>query len=244
MTVENILILTGLVVWAGLLLLLVVRFVNHARHFYQRTRFLVGRLRAAQSDGAFAQGRKELYCHYLTLIPFVNDGRAQWLYRHLFYKARYAKPREHFDGLNHLMLPSLMTMFLCSLCLCGMSWAWFTATEEGSVSAIQSATFSVSVEQKVGEVSTTLGESEPGIYSIELVSGEAYTFTITAEGTASKGYCVINLGNTAYITPQLQPGQTYTFSVTGQAGLILTIGSHWGEAQGTALENEATISAN
>lgn len=228
---QNILFIAALALFSGLLLLLTVRAVNVTRYFCRRTFFLVGKLREPGNDESFAYWRKELRCHYLTLIPFVTKRNVGSIYQLFFYKARYAKPRERFDGLNHLMAPSLLTICACTFCLCGMSWAWFSASTSSNISQINSATFSVKVDQQIDSDSFAqgLGMNEDGrSYTIDTEEGKTYTITITPTGTASKGYCVITLYNTAYYTDYIQNGGTFTFKFTGQSGVELSICPLWG----------------
>ncbi len=53
-----------------------------------------------------------------------------------------------------LIAPSVLSIFLCSVCLVGLTWAWFSASDACEVGAIQTSQFTVSVK-----VSDTAGNA-------------------------------------------------------------------------------------
>lgn len=232
---QNILFIAALVLFSGLLLLLTVRAVNVTRYFCRRTFFLVGKLREPGNDESFAYWRKELRCHYLTLIPFVTKRNVGSIYQLFFYKARYAKPRERFDGLNHLMAPSLLTICACTFCLCGMSWAWFSASTSSDISPIQFAKYEVTVTQNDQPLQLT-----NGVYQIEATSNAEYK--ITVKGTAKNVYCVINLNSTVYYTPTIPGGSFFTFKINGMHNGKLTV--VWGVHNGDTITKEINASSS
>ncbi len=236
---QNILFIAALALFFGLLLLLTVRAVNVTRYFCRRTFFLVGNLRESGNDESFAYWRKELRCHYLTLIPFVTKRNVGSIYQLFFYKARYAKPRERFDGLNHLMAPSLLTICACTFCLCGMSWAWFSDSTSSNLSPIKSATYEVTVTENNQQL-----QPADGIYKIHTAPNVEYTIFIEATGTAGKGYCVINLYDTTYYTEDIPNDGTFTFTFTGSKNCELSICPLWGsyKPEGkNVIQNNAVI---
>ena len=51
-------------------------------------------------------------------------------------------------------MPSLLGVAICLVCLCSLTWAWFTATQNSGVQPIQSATATVTASLN----GTVLGE--------------------------------------------------------------------------------------
>lgn len=39
---------------------------------------------------------------------------------------------KHSDNIVHILAPSVLGLCICAVCLCGMSWAWFTASTAAS----------------------------------------------------------------------------------------------------------------
>lgn len=138
------------------------------------------------------------------------------------------------DGLLYSLAPSVISIFMCALCLCGTSWAWFTSTQTSSVANIQTATYSVSVAAtaKKGD-SPVVKPGDNGAWTITLGSDNEYTIKLTASGTAKSGYCKIELGETTYFTPQIAPNNDFTYTVKAYGGGELTITPQWGTCSAT-----------
>lgn len=62
------------------------------------------------------------------------------------------------SGLSHLLAPSVISICLCAICLCGASWAWFAASASTGMASIQAANYTVSV---TAAVVPTKDEPEP-----------------------------------------------------------------------------------
>ncbi len=143
--------------------------------------------------------------------------------RRLFYQPKHAKATGGDASIYRSLAPSLAGMALCTVCLCGTSWAWFTATAFTSVEAIQTSTYVVDVSvndsacKKDADGSTPYEFSKAGTYSVVLAP----------VGTATTGYCVIEFGGDTYYTPQLATG-SMTISVVPAGNQTLTITPQWG----------------
>lgn len=202
--------------------------------FSRTTRRIAERIERAADGDEYKQRRKELYCHYLCLIPFVNERNAEHLYDAFHNKAKHTENTKRCDALGHILAPSLIGICLCTVFFCGASWAWFTATKTSNVSVIRSAVYTVEVTAKIGGASVDATDNG-GIYTIALESGKTYDLTIVANGTADKGYCTVNFGEKEYHTDIIAKNTAFTFKVTaGQSG-NLTITPQWGTC--TASEN-------
>lgn len=69
------------------LMLIGIKLILFFIDFNRSTRYLISEIRRAQSKSEYLYWRRELRCHYLCLIPFVNEGNALKLYR-LFHRRK------------------------------------------------------------------------------------------------------------------------------------------------------------
>lgn len=184
-------------------------------------------MRRAYDYSEYRRWRGELRCHYLCLIPFVNERNVMRLYRRIYHKPKHENTEKHSDGLYHILAPSVIGIFICAVCLCGASWAWFTSTQTSGVANIQTATYTVKITVTQDGNSTNLSDNN-GIYEMALADDGNYKIVITADGTASNGYCKIALGGTTYYTPQIKIGGKFVFSVVSYQGGSLKITPQWG----------------
>ena len=128
-----------------------------------------------------------------------------------------------------MLLPSVLGLALCMVCLAATTWAWFTASVTSEANTIQTANFDVNVAVTNG--TNTVNETN-GSYT--LPTG-VNTITITNTGTASTGFCVIKIGDgiTVY-TQQLTKNEsdtiTFTINVTGSGTVAMTVTPNWGTA--------------
>ena len=136
-------------------------------------------------------------------------------------------------GLFRLMLPSLLGILLCSTCLAGLTWAYFSVSVTSSANTITAATFTVEVTiteitggspptDPVGADSDVPATNEEGgtdngtgtqqrvtitgdgSYSLTLTERKKYRVTLTASGTAT-GYCKVTVNETVYYTETMDP---------------------------------------
>ncbi len=165
--------------------------------------------------------------------------------------SRRRKAREEFnteairerDELMRLILPPLLGIVICLICLCGTTWAWFTATSTGDITTIRAAEFSVTVSAK----DTSPAENEDATLSPTSTSGRTYIFNIKSvpkvytftifkasenDCTASKGFCLVTVANkngdsvNTYYTDNIS--EAYSITVrAGEEGTV-TIKPCWG----------------
>lgn len=121
---------------------------------------------------------------------------------------------------------------LCAVCLCGASWAWFTASSGVGAAKIQAATYAVKIEYK-----TDKGDWQEYAGPIRLVGDKPYELRITpAEtATATDGFCDVTIGDITYQTDQIPKDSIFAFSVEvqGNENATLTITPKWGTGSGT-----------
>lgn len=134
-----------------------------------------------------------------------------------------------------LIVPTLLSLCLCVVCLFGATWAWFTVRVDGNVASIQSASFAVDV-QVVDSAPATSAAPLPSVNSegmiFELTANTTYQVTLTANGTAKTGYCKVSLNDQSHPTVALASGTTLTFRVSTDSASKLSFEAYWGVYNG------------
>ena len=97
---------------------------------------------------------------------------------------------------------SVISILVCVVALCSVTWAWFSSEISSSSSDIKSAYCDVNVTV-VSEDSKL--ESIGGKYSF--LKDKAYKIQISATGTAETAYCILKIDGVDYYTAQI-PTQT------------------------------------
>lgn len=157
-------------------------------------------------------------------------------WKETFYTGKREHPQEEKPAsLTALLMPSLLGVAICLVCLCSLTWAWFTATQNSGVQPIQSATATVTASLN----DTALGELKVG----EPCSlNDTGTLTLHMAGDAQYAYVVIKVGGTECRTGYLSANKDYTITVN-ESGATLTL--CWGkqdDQSGTAVvENGGSI---
>lgn len=153
-------------------------------------------------------------------------------WKETFYTGKREHPQEEKPAsLTALLMPSLLGVAICLACLCSLTWAWFTATQNSGVQPIQSATATVTASLN----GTVLGE-----LPIEEGMTGTGTLTLHMAGDAQYAYVVIKVGNTEYHTDYLT-ADGYTITVN-ESGATLTL--CWGKQDslpGTAVGDGGSI---
>lgn len=154
-------------------------------------------------------------------------------WKETFYTGKREHPQEEKPAsLTALLMPSLLGVAICLVCLCSLTWAWFTATQNSGVQPIQSATATVTAKLN----DTALGE-----LPIEEGMTGTGTLTLHMDGSAQYAYVLIKVGGTEYRTGYLSATKDYTITVN-ESGATLTL--CWGKQDslpGTAVENGGSI---
>ena len=144
------------------------------------------------------------------------------------------------DTLRAMLLPPILCAALCLVCLCGLSWAWFTVGVSAGTSSVSGAQYNITAQVTQGETPVSM---ENGGFALS--ANTEYTVSLTAEGSASTGFCVITLtGETTQTltTEQIVPGTTFFFKLIPESDTTLTAVAHWGvNSAETLLKNGDTI---
>lgn len=145
---------------------------------------------------------------------------------------------KHSDNIVHILAPSVLGLCICAVCLCGMSWAWFTASTAASATTIRSATLQIE-EVKLDDKDLT--SDGKGRYTItEPLTKKNYklSFKATENSTATKGFCKISIkiGNsaeTSYDTVDIADKNAHTVTITvnnnSNEYITITVEPIWGQ---------------
>lgn len=147
----------------------------------------------------------------------------QWI-KSVLYIPKHQKPTD--ENILRLLLPSLVGIVICMICLAGSTWAWFTANVQTKPQAIAAANYEIEVTIDGGPVAAP----------ISLQVGQIYKITLTAGGTAAKfgGYCKVEGDGKTRYTEQMLPGETLTFTLIPDSDGIYTFTAVWGKYSGEA----------
>ena len=214
--------------------ILMVKLAAYIRHFNGETRRIIMKMQRAADEKEYCYWHKMLRCHYLCLIPFVNERNVSGAYSFFFHQPKRAEKETRIDGVFHILAPSLAAFCLCAVCLCGASWAWFTASSGIGAAKVQAATYTVKIEYKT----TDTDDWQPCEYQISLHGPKTYNLRITAAETATtatKGFCDVKIGDITYQTAQIPKGSgsAFSFKVQANENATLTITPKWGTGSGT-----------
>lgn len=94
---------------------------------------------------------------------------------------------------------SVLSILLCVVALCSVTWAWHSENVTSSYNNIQSASCNVSVS-----VISDNAPVEPTDGKYTFYKDKAYKIKLTATGTAETAYCILNINGNDYYTDQIQ----------------------------------------
>jgi predicted ribosomally synthesized peptide with SipW-like signal peptide len=128
---------------------------------------------------------------------------------------------------KRLFLISIFTILISMAMLISATFAWFTSTVSTNANAVKSATYNITATI-TKEDSTSINPTiENNVTSITFPSTGTYNVTVTPNGNANNGYCIVNFKNTDYYTENLTSG-SFTFTVNATENEVLTITPSWG----------------
>lgn len=128
----------------------------------------------------------------------------------IFYKGKHLRSSDRKYMQN--AVPLFLGMLICMSCLAGGTWAWFSANQTAPVQLIQSAEYSVAVVVNDTSTETPIEVNKAeNVASCTLTPNISYSVTLTPDGTATKGYCLITDGDKVYTTGQLSVETTFSF---------------------------------
>ena len=101
------------------------------------------------------------------------------------------------------LIISVVSILLCLVALCSMTYAWFTAETTSSSNTLTSGSFDVTIavsEVEDGVATTSAGTIDPvsiteGKYTYKLLPGTYEISLALTEDSTVKGHCVVTIGN-------------------------------------------------
>ena len=151
------------------------------------------------------------------------------------YRPKRIETKKQSDGLLHLLALSAVGLCACLICLCGVSWAWFTATTSTGTTVIQSSSYKLAYQVN-GAAATDFTEKA----EITVPESGQCSITLSATGTAgAAGYCSVQVGDeTSYhYTEPIRVGDdasAFTFTVNAAKGTKIILTPKWGSYSGSA----------
>lgn len=155
------------------------------------------------------------------------------LIEHLLYVPKHAKASD--ENISKLIMPSMIGILLCAVCLAGLTWAWFSASINTKPQTMTAANFDVQIEVVDSNgLSASLGM---------LKGGEIYTLTLIEQGTSvNSGYCMIEIGGRIYYTENIPKNGSFEFTLIPAADGPCTVTPVWnGSPPDGAIKKSDTI---
>lgn len=144
---------------------------------------------------------------------------------------------KHSDNIVHILAPSVLGLCICAVCLCGMSWAWFTASTAASATTIRSATLQIEEVKLDGKELTSDGKGRYTITEQLTENNYKLSFKATENSTATKGFCKISIkigdsAETSYYTEDIADKIAHTVTITvnniSKEDVTITVEPIWG----------------
>lgn len=186
------------------------------------------------SGWAGTKGHKRRSKAHSGLVPFgfrkekdTQERRTaalkRWLKR-IFYNPRHSKPAD--ENILRLLMPSVVGIFICMVCLAGSTWAWFSSSVQTAPQTIEAASFDISAA-----VIDASGQPVPSGQPLQ--AGQKYTVTLTAAGNApSGGYCEVESGAVFLYTETILPNELLAFTLIPDSNAAYTFTAVWGKYSG------------
>ncbi len=132
------------------------------------------------------------------------------LYQNLFYIQKHEKLSDKVFRCR--MVVSLLTILACTVLMASSTFALFFSEVSTDNSTLVGAYYSVTVDNV-----------ENGTYICPLVFEDIHTFEIKADGTATTGYCKIQVGEQVYYTSQISQGESLFLIVQAARDTVITV---------------------
>ncbi len=211
------------------LVLIIAKLASFWKRFAKDLRYICRKMDHAKSYEAYYRWRGELRCRYLMLIPFVTEKNVMRVYDCIFDRADRAKSEERKDSIAPLLMPSILGICICLVCVCGMTWAWYTASIETPTQKMTAAYYEVTVETVMKD-EAKIESNTDGSYS--LAANTTYTIILKADGSVKEcgGYCLIENAekNVTFYTQTFKPKESITIQFKPTEAGAYTFTGVWG----------------
>ena len=116
---------------------------------------------------------------------------------------------------SHNLLISVVSILMCVVALCSITYAWFTTNVSSGENVIESSRFSLDVTVSDGNgTPISITDNDDGTFTCNFERTGEYTVVLqmTADTTASKGYC-------EFIIDSMEKKQTTSISKDAAIGV-------------------------
>lgn len=224
-------VLILLIIVLSILIRIISKLLSFMKRFFNKTRGICQKMDSADSYKEYLHWRKALRCHYLSLLPFVTEKNVMHIYPLVFRKQKHVKEtkEERKDSIGPLLMPSVLGICTCLICICGMTWAWYSANIQSPAQKMTAAYYEISVES-VTDAENHIVTPTDGSYA--LTAGQTYTIVLKAGGSVKNcgGYCRIENADASavFYTQTFAPEETLTIQLTPEKSGAYTFISVWG----------------
>ncbi len=161
------------------------------------------------------------------------------LFKKITYKPKHGEQTALAKSVNRIIVPSLIAVCVCALCLCGITFAWFSASNSAETKTIQSSSYVISCQPSSAQDATELNFTSNAFS----MASDAETFTLTATGgEGTTGYCSIRIANKTYYTEQIVTGASFEFTVKAPINTEVLLTPSWGTCEERTDENKVVNS--
>ncbi len=213
----------------GAVLLIVIRVIQYLIRYFVEIKRAKEQLEQAHGWKEYVYWERELSALRWSVLPGMTPDTVKRT-KHFFCHRNRRNAED--DGLHAMLLPSILSICICTVCLAGSTFAWFTASSTALTQTIQSAEYTVTTTVKNGTADIPL---QNGKY---VLTTGTYDVKITATGNASAGYCIIRLqdaqASEEWLTVPFPDGeehnQDFAFRLDISGQVDLTIIPQWGSS--------------
>lgn len=152
---------------------------------------------------------------------------------------------------SRLIITSILGIFVCIVCLCSATFAWFTTNTTSGSNVLDSGRFAleISVVDENGE-SVSVVDNGNGTFTCVLESVGNYTVALkmTDDTTATKGYCdvtinTVNVKQTHPISKNADIGvDPFSFTIeANEENTVVVFKPKWGLSANADIENGGVV---
>ena len=158
---------------------------------------------------------------------------------------------------SQTMIISVVSILLCIVVLCSLTYAWFTTESKSNSNTLVSGTFDVVISVKNEHAIPVEPESNSDNKYVYRLQPGTYEITLKlTESSTVKGHCVVNIGNgpdlhTAAIigtnTANVDTAEItdpFTFKIVVTENTTLTLTPRWSIAADPDIANNSTYTAS
>ena len=147
------------------------------------------------------------------------------------------------------LIISIISILLCVVALCSMTFAWFVGGAESSSNVLASGSFDlvITVTKDGNELPLEPDTNKEGALICNISEGGTYTVILKLkEGSSVKGHCLVKVGNDEYRhtaaifkrnSSENYSEQDFIFTVTVSGGTAIVFEPRWGMVAEPDIEN-------